>query len=392
MIIYIHGFGSHGNGSKAKQFREYFKSIDENFIAPSLSYVPELAIATLKELIASYHGEVYLIGSSLGGFYATYLSQLPEVKKVVLINPATKPMQTLSRALGDAPNFYDRSTFSWTQKYLDMLKQYEYSFRERAWEVENFFVLLQKGDETLNYKDAEGKYKGAKLVVEEGGNHSFEGVQRYFEEIRSFFEVGDHFKHTTKVKGVGFELDELAKRTGNLYYDDLALFVEELAKKIDSDAKADKERGRVKLAKDLENAASFLEKSSKEIMKAWDKCKIPTLQWMLENGFNKHDSKAEVLEEQIAKEFANRSRWDNVSMSDEKTRHKLANYDDDFTQEMIGVFEQKAQAYIEYLKTYLRVIASDDFYPEDVPNEKEFIEQKCKEFGFEEGFQSYYKR
>jgi len=140
-----------------------------------------LAIATLKELIALYHGEVYLIGSSLGGYYATYLSQLPEVKKVVLINPATKPMQTLSRALGDAPNFYDGSTFSWTQNHLDMLKQYEYSFRERAWELENFFVLLQKGDETLNYKDAEEKYKGAKLVVEKGGNHKI----YLFEDISS---------------------------------------------------------------------------------------------------------------------------------------------------------------------------------------------------------------
>jgi len=51
MIIYIHGFGSHGYGSKAKIFREYFISIREDFIAPSLSYVPELAIRTLEELI-----------------------------------------------------------------------------------------------------------------------------------------------------------------------------------------------------------------------------------------------------------------------------------------------------------------------------------------------------
>jgi len=187
MIIYIHGFGSHGNGSKAKQFREYFKSIDEDFIAPSLSYVPELAIATLKELIASYHSEVYLIGSSLGGFYATYLSQMLEVKKVVLVNPATKPRETLQRALGKAPNFYDGSFYSWIENHLEMLKQYEYGFTENSKELENFFVLLQKGDETLNYKDAKRKYKGAKLVVEEGGNHSFEGIQRYFEEIRAFF-------------------------------------------------------------------------------------------------------------------------------------------------------------------------------------------------------------
>ena len=70
MIIYIHGFGGSGQGSKAKLLCEYFKSIEEDFIAPSLSYVPELAISTLQELIESYHGEVYLIGSSLGGFYA----------------------------------------------------------------------------------------------------------------------------------------------------------------------------------------------------------------------------------------------------------------------------------------------------------------------------------
>ena len=83
MIIYIHGFGSSGEASKAKLFRKYFKSIGENFISPSLSYVPTLAIKTLEELIESYHEDVYLIGSSLGGYYSTYLSQKKEVKKVV---------------------------------------------------------------------------------------------------------------------------------------------------------------------------------------------------------------------------------------------------------------------------------------------------------------------
>jgi len=192
MIIYIHGFGSHGFGSKAKLFREYFHSIGEDFIAPSLSYVPELAIQTLEELINSYHGEVYLIGSSLGGFYATYLSQLPEVKKVVLINPATKPMETLSRALGYAPNFYDDSSFSWTEKHLQLLEQYDYYLPKGSWELEKFFVLLQKGDELLDYRDAVKKYEGAKVIVEEGGSHSFDGIERHFESIRAFFAIGDH--------------------------------------------------------------------------------------------------------------------------------------------------------------------------------------------------------
>jgi len=391
MIIYIHGFGSHGYGSKAKVFREYFKSIGEDFIAPSLSYIPELAIQTLEELIASYHGEVYLIGSSLGGFYTTYLSQMPQVKKVVLINPATKPMETLSRALGSAPNFYDDSSFSWSQKHLKMLEQYDYYLPDGSWELEKFFVLLQKEDELLDYKDAEQKYKGAKVIVEDDGSHSFDGIERYFENIREFFAVGNHFKHTTKVKGVGFELNELAKRVGDLYYDNLAFFLEELSQKITSDALADKKRGRVKLAQNLTQSASLLQQSSKEMTNAWDKCKIPTLHWMLDHGFNKHDFNIGILEDEIANAFAQRSRWDNVSFDDHTTRHDLANFDDDFTQEMLGVFDEKGKAYIVYLKTYLKVIASGDFYPENVPKEYDFIKQKCEEFGFLDEFKKYYR-
>jgi len=184
MIIYIHGFGSHGYGSKAKIFREYFKLIGEDFIAPSLSYVPELAIQTLEEFIKSYHEDVYLIGSSLGGFYSTYLSQLREVKKVVLINPATKPTQTLSRAIGDAPNFYDGSSFSWSKKHLVMLEKFECKNIEN---ISSFIVLLQKGDELLNYKDAQKKYKGAKFIIEDNGSHSFSGIEQHFESIRKFF-------------------------------------------------------------------------------------------------------------------------------------------------------------------------------------------------------------
>ena len=67
MIIYIHGFGSSGEGHKAKQFREYFK--DDGFIAPSLSYIPDLAIKTLEELIEScfnkpIHSSIYHIKKS----------------------------------------------------------------------------------------------------------------------------------------------------------------------------------------------------------------------------------------------------------------------------------------------------------------------------------------
>jgi len=392
MIIYIHGFGSHGYGSKAKLFREYFKSIGEDFIAPSLSYVPELAMQTLEELIASYHGDVYLIGSSLGGFYATYLSQTREVKKVVLINPATSPMNTLQRATGDAPNFYDDSYFKWDEKHLKMLEKYVVEFPQGAWTMrEQFMVLLQKGDELLDYRDAEKKYKESKLIVEDGGSHSFDGIERHLENIRAYLAVGNHFKHTTKVKGVGFELDELAQRTGDLYYDNLAHFLDALSQKIKSDATADKQRGRKKLAHSLFKSAISLQESSKELNTAWQNCKIGTVRWMVENGFNKDDIDIGILPSEIANAFAMRTRWDIASLSDHDTRYDLANFDDDFTQQILGVFEDKGRAYIEYLKTYLRVITYGDFCPEDVPDTQEFIKKKCERYGFLDEFEKYYR-
>lgn len=183
MIIYIHGFGSSGQGVKAKLFREYFKTKGEEFIAPSLSYIPELAIATLEELIHSYK-DVKLIGSSLGGFYSIYLSQKYHLK-AVLINPSIYPYETLSPLTGDAPSFYDTSSFKWQDSHIGMLKNYEVPNVEQK----NFMLLVQKGDETLDFTKAVDKFSDATLVVEDGGNHGFEGIEKHFTSINSFLEM-----------------------------------------------------------------------------------------------------------------------------------------------------------------------------------------------------------
>ncbi len=180
MIIYIHGFGSHGLGSKAIAFRNYFKGKGEAFIAPSLSYIPDLAIQTLEELIESYD-DVQLIGSSLGGYYTLYLAQKYGLK-AVLINPSIYPYITLKKVLGEAPSFYDESHFAWMESHLEMLKKYETDLVPRK----DVMLLLQKGDETLDYREAEAKLPHAKQIVEEGGSHSFDGIERYFDEVDEF--------------------------------------------------------------------------------------------------------------------------------------------------------------------------------------------------------------
>ncbi len=184
MIIYIHGFGSSGKGGKALLFKEYFKNENIPFISPSLSYVPELAIDTLEQLIESYDDEVMLIGSSLGGFYSIYLAEKYGLKSV-LINPAIDSPNTLRRMLsldGMVKNYYDNTHFEWSESHVDMLLNY------RVNEVQNgkYLLLLQRGDDILDYREALGKLPNAKSIVEEGGTHPFDGIERYFGTIKNF--------------------------------------------------------------------------------------------------------------------------------------------------------------------------------------------------------------
>ena len=182
IIIYIHGFGGSGLGVKASAFREYFKSKAIPFIAPSLSYIPDLAIKTLEELIESYDNDVCLIGSSLGGYYSMYLSSKYDIK-ATLINPSIEPYKTLKKGLGDSPSFYDESSFKWTNTHIESLKSYEVDKLDK----DNILLMIQKGDELLDYNVAVSKLDGSKMIVEEGGDHSFTGIERHFESVKKFF-------------------------------------------------------------------------------------------------------------------------------------------------------------------------------------------------------------
>lgn len=182
MIIYIHGFGSNALGYKARAFREFFKQKGDRFIALSLSHIPELAIQTLEDLIESYTDEkVVLMGSSLGGFYATYLAQKYDLK-AVLINPAVNAHVTLKKAVPQAINYYDDSHFEWRENYLVMLHKYLVNVEKQ----ENILLMLQQGDDVLDYQEALERFPDANLILEEGGSHNFDGIERHFEKVREF--------------------------------------------------------------------------------------------------------------------------------------------------------------------------------------------------------------
>ncbi|APW66055.1 esterase [Poseidonibacter parvus] len=189
MIIYIHGFGSAGFGAKAQKFLEYF---EDEIITPSLSTIPNLAISTLEQIIEAFlhrDEKVSLIGSSLGGFYALYLANKYNLK-AVLINPSVYPWITLESYRQDenelATNYYDNSKFEFNYSHSQSLLNFEVKEIKKP---KNFLTLLQMEDEVLDYTQAEEKLFETNLEIEEGGNHSFDGIERYFRKVDSFLNL-----------------------------------------------------------------------------------------------------------------------------------------------------------------------------------------------------------
>ncbi len=158
------------------------KRPDIDFICPFLSPFPAVAMAQLEAVIDDLSGTLYFAGSSMGGFYATYLAAKYD-SRVVLINPAVRPWLGRDYLLGDQANYHTGEVHRIEQQHLDQLQGFDV---DPITEPANLLVLLQTGDEVLDYRLAEEKYAGCQLVVEPGGDHGFVGFENHLPTIIEF--------------------------------------------------------------------------------------------------------------------------------------------------------------------------------------------------------------
>lgn len=185
VIIYLHGFLSSPQSQKAQQTLSYMRlhHPDIGFELPQLASYPRQAIEQLQALVDKHQGKrLGFIGSSLGGYLATYLSEKYNAR-AVLINPAVKPYELLTDYLGQHVNPYTQERFFLEAIHTEQLRELD---SESLKQAENYWVLLQTDDETLDYRLAAEKYKHSKLTIEQGGNHSFQGFERFLPDILSF--------------------------------------------------------------------------------------------------------------------------------------------------------------------------------------------------------------
>lgn len=166
MFLYIHGFRSVGLCHKGS----ILKSFAPTSLLPDLPYSPKLAIEFLQKLILENKDKkLCLIGSSLGGFYATYLAEKFQCK-AVLINPLVYAYEMLYPAIGKIDVVKKNESFLWS---LDLVNELN-AFKVKKINSSLYFVLLQKGDSVLDYKIAKDFYKDSKMCIEEGGSHYFD--------------------------------------------------------------------------------------------------------------------------------------------------------------------------------------------------------------------------
>jgi uncharacterized protein len=185
MIVYLHGFNSSPASGKARQLGEYMARSGRlaDYYCPALPNSPRAAIAQVEaDLAQRQPGSVTLVGSSLGGFYATYLAE-KHGYKVVLVNPAVHAHVLMRGALGPQTSWHTGEKWELTEAHLAELAALDVAAITRP---ERYLLLVQTRDEVLDYRDAVAYYAGATQIVEDGGDHGFAGFERHLQTILDF--------------------------------------------------------------------------------------------------------------------------------------------------------------------------------------------------------------
>ena len=184
MLIYLHGFNSSPQSHKAQVLGRCLatRGLGSCYACPALAHQPAQAVAVIEtELARAPKGPVTLVGSSLGGFYATWFAEKHGLK-AVLINPAIHPHRDLRVFLGVQQNLHAGEKYELTEAHV---AQWARLFVP-AVTPSRYLLLVETGDELLDYREAVEKYAGAKQVVVQGGDHTLQGFPDHIPLLLEF--------------------------------------------------------------------------------------------------------------------------------------------------------------------------------------------------------------
>ncbi|MBI3286086.1 MAG: alpha/beta fold hydrolase [Burkholderiales bacterium] len=190
MILYLHGFRSSPHSYKARLLIQRMQQLGRasEFFCPALSASPLLAIRQAEQIMADYApSEITLIGSSLGGYYATWLAERYACQ-AVLLNPAVTPPRELESYVGVTTAYHSDEVFEFKAEYVDELRSFAVAQISRP---QRYLLLAATGDEVLDWREMAAHYAGAPQVIIQGGDHGISEFAAYMDSVLAFCD-GQH--------------------------------------------------------------------------------------------------------------------------------------------------------------------------------------------------------
>ncbi|MBW7924371.1 MAG: UDP-N-acetylmuramate:L-alanyl-gamma-D-glutamyl-meso-diaminopimelate ligase [Burkholderiaceae bacterium] len=182
-LVYLHGFRSSPQSFKARILDERLRALGlaERFVCPQLPPSPAEAVALVEREIAPGPDDT-LVGSSLGGYYATWLAERSGAR-AVLLNPAIDPARDLAPYVGELRGYHDDRPFRFEARHLDELRAlHAGELRDPA----RWLLVAAKGDEVLDWREMLARYPGARAILLEGGDHGLTDFDSLADEVLGF--------------------------------------------------------------------------------------------------------------------------------------------------------------------------------------------------------------
>jgi uncharacterized protein len=194
-LLYLHGFRSSPHSFKAKMLAEWLATNrpDITWWCPQLPPSPRAAIALAEQGTSGWPADRAarwaVLGSSLGGFYATVLAERWGCQAVVM-NPAVDPARDLVHFVGEQQAFHDPTQrFRFEARYIDELKDLSASTPATITRPERYYALIAKGDEVLDWREMSARYPGAAGRLLEGSDHGLSDFAQHLPAILRFLAL-----------------------------------------------------------------------------------------------------------------------------------------------------------------------------------------------------------
>ena len=188
-LLYLHGFRSSPQSAKARQMAAHVAQHHPGvtFWCPQLPPSPKAAMELVAQGIALWPGAAMaVIGSSLGGFYPSWVAQHKGCP-CVMLNPAVHPARDLARYIGEQTTWHDPAErFYFQPEYIDELRALDTAGQPPAAPE---MAIIAKGDEVLDWREMVARYPQARLVVQEGGEHALASFSDYLPQVTEFLAL-----------------------------------------------------------------------------------------------------------------------------------------------------------------------------------------------------------